>query len=65
MIYAWHHDGRASIDIAREFKPDIILLDMGLPHMNGYEVCSLMRQEPSLKDTVFIAQTGMGPAGTS
>ncbi len=54
------HDGQKSIELAREFAPAVVLLDIGLPAMNGYEVCRLMRDEPVLKNTVFIAQTGWG-----
>jgi len=53
-------DGPSAIEIARSFCPDVVLLDIGLPGMNGYELCELMHKEPSLKDTIFIAQTGWG-----
>lgn len=53
-------DGRSGVDIARAFQPHVILLDIGMPGLNGYEVCALMKKEPVLKDTVFIAQTGWG-----
>ncbi|MFO1241758.1 MAG: response regulator [Rickettsiales bacterium] len=54
------HDGAAAIELAKSFQPDVVLLDIGLPGMNGYEVCTAMRKEPSLETTVFIAQTGWG-----
>ena len=54
------HDGATSIEIAREFQPHIVMLDIGLPTMSGYEVCSMMRKEPVLQNSVFIAQTGWG-----
>lgn len=53
-------DGLEAINIAKSFVPKIILLDIGLPNMNGYEVCKLMKKEPDLHNTVFIAQTGWG-----
>jgi len=56
------HDGVSAIEIARTCKPAVILLDIGMPGMNGYEVCKAMHNEPSLKNTVFIAQTGWGQA---
>ena len=34
--------------------------DIGLPGMNGYEICQALRKEPALQDAVFIAQTGWG-----
>jgi CheY-like chemotaxis protein len=37
-----------------------MMLDIGLPGMNGYDLCRALRQDPALKTTVFIAQTGWG-----
>jgi len=53
-------DGPNAIALAKSFLPDIALLDIGIPGMNGYEICRAMRQESSLQNTVFIAQTGWG-----
>ncbi|ESQ76160.1 histidine kinase [Asticcacaulis sp. AC402] len=44
------------------YRPDVIMMDLGLPGMNGYNLCRLLRKEPELADTVFIAQTGWGEA---
>lgn len=41
-------DGFAALVIAQRFKPDFVLLDLGLPGMDGYEVCSRLRHEPGL-----------------
>lgn len=54
------HEGKKAIEVAKDYVPDIILLDIGLPGMNGYEVCRAIRQEPKLRDAVIIAQTGWG-----
>jgi signal transduction histidine kinase len=54
------HDGRQALQAAREFRPDAILLDIGLPVMDGYAVCHAFRQDELLKDTLIIAQTGWG-----
>ncbi len=54
------YNGRDAIEIARTYHPQVILLDIGLPGMNGYEVCKAMHSDPSLKNSVFIAQTGWG-----
>jgi signal transduction histidine kinase/DNA-binding response OmpR family regulator len=56
------HDGASAIELAKTYCPEIVLLDIGLPKMNGYEVCKLMQTDPLLKDTIFIAQTGWGQA---
>ncbi len=54
------HSGPAAIEAARVFLPDIILLDIGLPGMNGYEVCKALKSDAALAHTIFIAQTGWG-----
>jgi signal transduction histidine kinase len=55
-------DGPSAIEMAEEHRPDMILLDIGLPGMSGYEVCSHLRRNPKLQGTVFVAQTGWGQA---
>jgi signal transduction histidine kinase len=54
------HDGREALDAARHYHPDVILLDIGLPGMNGYEVCKAFRGEAEFQETPIIAQTGWG-----
>jgi signal transduction histidine kinase len=54
------HDGRDALEAARQYHPDVILLDIGLPGMNGYEVCKAFRGEAEFEDTPIIAQTGWG-----
>ncbi len=54
------HDGPSALQASLSFIPDVVLLDIGLPGMNGYEVCKEMRRQPLLSHTVFIAQTGWG-----
>ncbi len=58
--YRLAHNGNDALATAGEYRPDVVLLDIGLPGMNGYDICRLMRQKPELKDTLFIAQTGWG-----
>ena len=58
--YRLVHDGRDALAAAREFRPDAILLDIGLPGMDGYEVCRALRREPAFRATPIIAQTGWG-----
>jgi DNA-binding response OmpR family regulator len=48
-------NGFAALAIAREFRPDIILLDLGLPDFNGCEVARQLRYEDALRNTRFIA----------
>ncbi len=43
-----------------EFKPDIALLDIGIPDMDGYEICRAIRASPHGKNVYVVAQTGWG-----
>jgi len=54
------HDGMSAIAMAKSYLPDMILLDIGLPGMSGYEVCKKIREIPELQHTVLVAQTGWG-----
>ncbi len=56
------HDGLEALEKARVLHPDIIMLDIGLPGMNGYDVARELRKDPAFKNTVLIAQTGWGQA---
>jgi len=52
------HDGRTGIELAQRLHPDVILLDIGLPQMNGYSVAKHLRSLGS--STCIIALTGYG-----
>ena len=54
------HSGTEAIERARAFKPQIILLDIGLPEMSGYEVAHRLREDPALASIVLVALTGYG-----
>jgi DNA-binding response OmpR family regulator len=54
------HDGHSALHSASEYQPDVVLLDIGLPGLNGYEVATRIRQQPSLDKMVLIAITGYG-----
>lgn len=60
--YATHvtHNGLDAIRAALEMQPDVVLLDIGLPGMNGYEVARRMKAEAALEGTLLIALTGCG-----
>jgi signal transduction histidine kinase/ActR/RegA family two-component response regulator len=51
-------DGARALEIAPTFAPDVVLLDIGLPLMDGYEVARLLRQIPTLATTALVAITG-------
>jgi PAS domain S-box-containing protein len=54
------HDGHAALEVAREFRPEFVLLDIGLPGIDGYEVAARLRREEGCKDAVIVAVTGYG-----
>jgi signal transduction histidine kinase len=56
------HAGQAAIAIAGECLPDVILLDIGMPGMNGYEVAKHLRAQDKFAETLLIAVTGYGRA---
>jgi len=54
------HDGRAALSVAQTFRPCTVLLDIGMPHLTGYEVAKALRQEPWGADVCLVALTGWG-----
>lgn len=54
------HDGPTALEIARQSRPDVIFLDLGMPGMDGYEVARRLRQQPGLEKVVLAALTGWG-----
>ncbi len=52
------HTGPDGVTVAREFRPEALLLDLGLPGFDGYEVARILRAEASFADTIFIAISG-------
>lgn len=56
------HEGKEALALAREFRPEVVLLDIGLPGMNGFEVAHGLRSQPESRDALLIALTGYGEA---
>ena len=54
------YDGEEAIAAARQHRPDIILLDIGLPKLDGYEVARRLRSQPDFATTLIVALTGYG-----
>lgn len=52
------HDGASAVEMALDFHPDVVLLDIGLPDLSGHEVAKRMRRERSLANVVLVALTG-------
>jgi PAS domain S-box-containing protein len=53
-------DGQEALELARQHHPDVILLDIGLPIMDGYEVARRCREEPGMQRMTLVAMTGYG-----
>ncbi|MGN6543688.1 MAG: hybrid sensor histidine kinase/response regulator [Aureliella sp.] len=54
------YDGEQAIQIAREFSPEIVLMDLGMPRLDGYDACRYIREQPWGRDIVLVALTGWG-----
>ena len=54
------YDGSAALAAALDYRPHIILLDIGLPGLDGYQLATRMRAQPALEDVVLVALTGYG-----
>jgi CheY-like chemotaxis protein len=54
------YDGLEAIRAAESFQPEFMLLDIGLPHVSGYDVCRRIREQPWGKGIVIAALTGWG-----
>jgi CheY-like chemotaxis protein len=54
------YDGPAALRQAIDFRPELVLLDIGMPGMDGYEVCRRLRREVGLMKATVVALTGWG-----
>jgi two-component system CheB/CheR fusion protein len=54
------HDGLAALELAEQFVPEVVLLDIGLPKLDGYEVAKRLREQPGCEDALVIAISGYG-----
>lgn len=54
------YDGQQGVEMAETFSPDVVLMDIGMPRMNGYEAARHLRQQPWARDMVLVALTGWG-----
>jgi CheY-like chemotaxis protein len=54
------HGGREALEAMVEFRPRVVLLDLGMPHMDGLEVARRMREDPRMRDATLVALTGWG-----
>jgi CheY-like chemotaxis protein len=56
------HDGEQALEAIEKHRPEVALMDIGLPKLDGHEVCRRVREQPWGKEIVFIALTGWGQA---
>lgn len=57
---AYATDGTAALEMARKLQPEFVLLDIGLPDLDGGEVATRLRRTPGCENAVIIALTGLG-----
>lgn len=53
-------DGISALKAVESFTPDLVMLDIGMPGMNGYDLCAELRKNKALANAIFVAQTGWG-----
>lgn len=56
------YDGPSALQAAGRFRPQVVLLDLGLPHITGYEVAGQLRQVAGCEQPLIVAVTGYGQA---
>jgi CheY-like chemotaxis protein len=54
------YDGSSVLETALDYRPNVVLLDIGLPGLNGFEVAKQLRRQPALQNVVLVAMTGYG-----
>ena len=54
------HDGIVAVERAEAFRPEVVLMDIGMPRLNGYEACRRIRERPWARQIVMVALTGWG-----
>ena len=56
-------DGQQAMEMAESFKPDLILLDVMMPKLSGFEVCQKLKSDPALKNTMILMVTALNELG--
>jgi len=58
-------DGQIGVDMAREERPDLILLDILMPRINGWDACKILKSDPKTKDIPIVMCTALTQIGDS
>jgi CheY-like chemotaxis protein len=56
-------DGRQTLDMVAQFRPDLILLDIMMPKLSGFEVCQTLKQDPATRQIMVLMVTALGERG--
>jgi CheY-like chemotaxis protein len=56
-------DGEMAIERIRELRPDLVLLDLNMPKLNGYQVCKMVKADPNLSGTLILVCSGASSLG--
>ena len=56
-------DGRDTLDQVQTFRPDLILLDIMMPKLSGFEVCEILKRDPATKDIMVLMVTALNESG--
>jgi CheY-like chemotaxis protein len=59
-VVATAYDGRSALAVVEQFKPEVVLLDIGLPDLDGYELAERLGQHPNACNARLVAVTGWG-----
>ncbi len=54
------YDGKLALEVATAYRPDVVLLDIGLPGLDGLQVCQCLRKQAGITQPLIIAMTGYG-----
>lgn len=57
----WARDGKEALDVLEDVKPDLVMLDMVMPRLDGFGFLEAVRSDPKWKDLQIIVLTGAGP----